>query len=375
MRADSNKIENMTDALGDYVDNPERLCLPPSFYTDPDWLAHEREAMLSKQWHCIGRANEIPKVGDFYTTDLLDEPLLVVRGDSGEIKVLANVCRHRNMPVAEGSGSSKRFICPYHAWSYKLDGALLAAPLMEESKHACGLPSHRCEIWQGFIYANLDPQAAPLAPQLAGLDAQLANYHCDELRHVFVAEEVWPANWKCLVENFMEGYHLSRVHPQTLGGRTPTRLCEKLPSGEGFTGYRANYPGNAPERGKCHPDLNEEQLGGSQLYCVYPSQVFSIASDVLVYLALQPAGPDHVKLRWGMSVFDHDMPQEEIDARIALWRQINEEDKAKLARVQAALHSQHAVAGPLAPDHYEGTIFDFTHFYSNTLSSAQVATA
>ncbi|MGB0865130.1 MAG: aromatic ring-hydroxylating oxygenase subunit alpha [Granulosicoccaceae bacterium] len=348
MQTAHDKYLPFLETLHAYTQLPERRCLPP--------------------WHCLGRADEIAQTGDFFTTELLGEPLLVVRDEAETIRVLANVCRHRNMPVAEGSGRSKRFICPYHAWSYKLDGALIAAPLMENSQHACGLPSHHCEVWQGFIYTNLSPVAEPLAEQLKELDAQLANYHCEQLRHVFVTEEVWPANWKCLVENFMEGYHLSRVHPKTLGDRTPTRLCQKLPSGRAFTGYRAHYPTNAPARGKHHPDLNEEQLSGSSLYCVFPTQVFSIASDVLVYLALQPAGPDHVRLRWGMSVYDHDMPQAEIDARITLWRQINEEDKAKLGKVQAALHSQHAVAGPLAPEHYEGTIFDFIQYYCHSLA-------
>lgn len=367
-------IQAQLQALGNYTENKGRQCLPPAFYTDPAWLSYENENLLEKQWHCIGRADEIREVGDFFTTELLGEPLLVVRDGKSGIKVLANVCRHRNMPVADGSGNSKRFICPYHAWSYKLNGDLMAAPLMDpNSTHACGLPEHRSEIWQGFIYTNLDPNAEALAPQLAELDPLLHNFHCDELRHVFVTEDVWPANWKCLVENFMEGYHLSRVHPQTLGSRTPTKLCEKLPNGSGFTGYRANYPLNAPTRGKSHPDLTDAERGSSSLFCIYPTQVFSISSDVLVYLSLQPAGPDHVRLRWGMSVFDHDMPQSEIDARVELWHQINAEDKAKLGKVQAALHSKHAVAGPLAPDDFEGTIFDFIEYFSTRLAQMPLA--
>lgn len=368
MHQTTESIQTQLLALSNYTENTDRQCLPPSFYTDPEWLAYENKNLLEQQWHCIGRADEIRDKGDFFTTELLGEPLLVVRDELGAIKVLANVCRHRNMPVADGSGNSKRFICPYHAWSYKLNGSLIAAPMMHNSSHACGLPEHRSEIWQGFIYTNLDHSAEALAPQLEELDTLLENYHCDELRHVFVTEEIWPANWKCLVENFMEGYHLSRVHPRTLGDRTPTKLCEKLPNGAGFTGYRANYPSNAPVRGTSHPDLSDAERGGSSLFCVYPSQVFSIASDVMVYLALQPAGPDHVRVRWGMSVFDHQMPQEEIDARVALWHQINEEDKSKLGKVQAALHSQHAVAGPLAPDDFEGTIFDFIEYFSTRLT-------
>lgn len=367
-------IDILLQALSPYNDANYRYSLPPPFYTSTDWLAYESEHLLQDEWLCLGRVDEVAKAGDFFTADVLGEPLIVVRGHDDQVRVLSNVCRHRNMQVAEGKGRTRAFVCPYHAWSFKTDGSLLQAPMVESiDRSKCDLPVFNSEVWQGFLFVNLDGQAAPLAPRLTALDSLLKNYHSDEMHHVFVEEDIWDANWKCLLENFMEGYHLSRVHPQTLGGRTPTKLCEKLIGGDYFTSYRAHYPPNAPSRGDCHPDLTETEKGCSTLFSVFPGLVVSQASDVLAYISMQPHGVDQVKIRWGLSVYDAQMTQEEIQSRVALWKAINEEDKAKLAKVQHALHSKSAVSGPLAPDDFEGTIRDFYSYLSKRLSPLAIA--
>ena len=359
---------NLLEELNAYTDPHYRYSLAPAFYTRTDWLIYEIEHLLRREWSCLGRVDVLAKPGDYFTTEVLGEPLLIVRGEDKLVRVLSNVCRHRNMQLAEGQGHLTSFACPYHAWRYGLDGRLLNTPFIDNfDRSSNSLPEFRSEIWQGFLFVNLDNNAKPLAPRLHGLDDILTNYHTDDLHSVFSAEEVWDTNWKCLVENFMEGYHLSRVHPQTLGGRTPTKLCEKIAGGEGYTGYRAHYPANAPSRGKCHPDLTELEKGYSTLFCVYPGMMASQASDVLVYMCVQPIGTERVRVRWGMSIYDEQMSAEEIQSRIALWQAINAEDRAKLAKVQYALHSASAVSGPLAPDDYEGTIRDFYSYLASML--------
>lgn len=361
-------VDRMLEALKPYSDEDYRYSLQPDFYTSKDWLVYETEHLLLREWHCLGRVDEVAGPGQYFTRDVLGEPLLIVRGKDEAVRVLSNVCRHRNMQVAAGHGKARTFVCPYHAWSYKLDGSLLQAPLMPDiDRSQCGLPEFQSEVWQGFIFVNLAGKASPLAPRLTGLDQVLGNYHSDEMHHVFATEEIWDTNWKCLLENFMEGYHLSRVHPQTLGGRTPTNLCEKYAGGEGFTGYRAHYPPTAPFRGDCHPDLTEKEKNCSTLFSVFPCMVASQSSDVLVYISMQPMGVDQVKIRWGLSVYDKNMPETEIQSRIELWQAINAEDKAKLAKVQHALHSTSAVSGPLAPDDFEGTIRDIYGYLARQL--------
>src|SRR6267154_2254989 len=127
------------------------------------------------------------------------------------------------------------------------------------SKAACRLPQFASEIWQGYIFVNLDGAAPALGAALSPTEPYIRNYHPSEQQFLYEAQEVWQTNWKCLVENFMEGYHLSPLHAKTLHPVTPTALCEKLPDGDAFTGYRANFHPQCPERGPYHPDLTLQE--------------------------------------------------------------------------------------------------------------------
>lgn len=346
------------------------LSLPGIFYASPQFFAHEVNALLAHEWHCLGRADEVPEPGDYFTADLLGEPLLVVRGDDGVLRILSNICRHRGMPLAEGRGRAEKFVCSYHAWSYGRDGRLRNAPRMRGTAldaANCRLPEFRSEIWQGFVYVNLDDDAAPLAPRLTGLGKVLAPYHTGEMRIVHVAEEAWQTNWKCLVENFMEGYHLSVVHPETLHDYTPTGLSRKFDGGAGHTGYCANYPKTIPPQGKGHDELSEEERHRSTLFCVYPAQVVSQAASLLVSLSLQPLAVDRVRVRWTLSVWSDELGDDEIARRIGLWERVNTEDREKLERLQQVLGARHADAGPLAPPDLEGTTHDFQRYLASML--------
>ena len=361
------KVKTMRNELISIVNLPDDspFGLPGKFYTSRSYFKHETNTVLSKGWHCLGRADEIPNAGDYFTAQILNEPLLVVRGDDGTVRVLSNVCRHRAMPVAEGKGNRKLFVCSYHAWSYGRDGKLVRAVNMQNTGFdptTCRLPEILCEIWQDFIYANLDDNASPLAPQLVRLTELVEPYNAEDFRIVHAAEEQWHCNWKCLVENFMEGYHLSVVHPETLRGYTPTELCSKAVSGEAFTSYFANYPDTIPSRGNGAPGLDHQQKHRSTLYSVFPTQVVSQSASLLVSLSLQPLAVDRINVRWTMSVYKDDLTDETIQERISLWNEVNREDREKLEKLQRAIGSSRAVAGPLASDDFEGTIHDFHKF-------------
>ena len=336
------------------------MCMPGSFYTDPVRFEHECDTVLRRGWHCVGREDEVPNKGDYFELTLLNEPLLVVRGQDGAIRVLANVCQHRGMPLAEGAGNAKKFVCSYHAWTYRLDGSLLRA---SQINNACFDPKtiklhhHLFHFWKGFIYVSLNAHAMPF--QEPELDAVLANYETETFRLVHRDEEIWNCNWKCLVENFMEGYHLSVVHPITLHGYTPTQRARKLASGKDFTSYAANYPEGIPSRGAGAPGLSDEERNRSALFALFPTQVASQAASLLVSLYIFPVNVDQIRVKWTMSVYGDDLDEETIAQRIALWEEVNAEDRAKLERLQPTLKSAYAVSGPLAEDDYEGTIRDF----------------
>jgi phenylpropionate dioxygenase-like ring-hydroxylating dioxygenase large terminal subunit len=369
---ENSAVKQMVAQLHEIAALPESeaRCLPGKFYSCPEFFKFEVDTFLKKEWHCIGRVDELPNAGDFFTTQLFEEPLLVVRGDDGEIRTLSNLCRHRGMPLAEGRGTTRRFVCSYHAWSYARDGQLSNAPRMQDkgvSAKNCSLPVFRTEVWNGFIYVNLDDAAEPLAPRLQPLEKLLGNYGTAEMRIVHTQEEIWNTNWKCLVENFMEAYHLSVVHPGTLHPYTPTGLSRKALSDDSFTSYCANYPDAAESRGVGAPGLSEEERKRSTLFCLFPTQITSQAATLLVSLSIQPLSVDQIKVRWTMSTYANELSDEDIQQRLALWNEVNREDREKLERMQRGLASRHAPSGPLSPPDFEGTIWDFYRYLARQI--------
>ena len=137
--------------------------LPPILYTSSEFYRFERDTIFTKEWLCVGRTSQIPDPGDWYQFTLLDEPLLVVRDRDGQVRVLSAVCQHRGMVVAEGSGNCNKFLCPYHHWSYALDGRLLGMPEMDKAvgfdKTQYNLPSLRRRSGTGLFFAALRNKA------------------------------------------------------------------------------------------------------------------------------------------------------------------------------------------------------------------------
>ena len=338
--------------------------LPGRFYVEEAFFQHECATLLRRGWHSVARADELPNPGDYLTLDLLGEPLIIVR-DGEDLRALSNVCRHRGMPIAQGEGNTKRFVCAYHAWTYSTNGALLRAARMKNAgfdPKTCKLGEFACVERMGFIYVCLDPAPPSLDDALEGLAAVISPYQPEDYRIVHAATEIWHTNWKCLVENFMEGYHLSVVHPETLHGYTPTGLSKKGPAGPGYTSYFANYPAEIESRGQGAPELDPAARHRSTLYAVFPCQVTSVAASLLVSLSIRPLTPGSVEVRWTVSVYGDDLDEATIQQRIALWEEVNREDREKLELMQAALGSVHATGGPLAGDDYEGTIRDFLNW-------------
>ncbi|MEM6941107.1 MAG: SRPBCC family protein [Pseudomonadota bacterium] len=333
-------------------------------YVSPDYFQHEWQTVLHQGWHCLARADEIPNTGDYLALTLLDEPIVLVR-DGQTIRALSNVCQHRGMPLVQGKGRARRFVCSYHAWAYRTDGRLMYATRMKNDgfdRNSCRLASFSCVERFGFIYVSLAEDPPDLDAELGDLATHLAPYEPEAYRTVHTATEVWQTNWKCLVENFMEGYHLSVVHPKTLHGYTPTELCKKGPSGPGYTSYISNYPDHIPSRGRGAPGLTPAQRHRSFLFAAFPCQVASIAPSLLVSLCLLPQTAERVDVRWTMSVYGDDLDEETIAQRIALWTEVNREDREKLELMQAALRSRHALSGPLAGADFEGTVLDFVRW-------------
>jgi nitrite reductase/ring-hydroxylating ferredoxin subunit len=362
-------VAQILAALRERRDQPREAAraMPGLYYTSPDWLALEQEQLFRREWIAVGHVGEIPEVGDFYTTELIGEPLLIVRTATG-IRTYANVCRHRGSVVARGKGRAQRFTCPYHAWTYGLDGRLSAAPLMADTalvKDECALPTVATELWQGFIFVNLSGSAPPLAPRLTGIDAMVANYQNATRHFLYGRDEVWDTNWKCLAENFMEGYDLSPLHARTLHAVTPTTLCEKLPHTPDYTGYRANFAPSCPERGPYPPTLTAKERRSDAFYWIYPGFVIGVCPHFTLYMCLRPAGVGQVAIRWGVTGGPLSPDDPIVTNYVALCDEFSAEDRAELEILWRGLHSRSYTPGPLAPDAFEGTIGDMIRYMAS----------
>ena len=350
------------------LDYDQAWSMPKSYYTDPEVLALEREHLFGKEWICIGRSQEVSKPGDFMTFQLCDEPLVAIRGDDDKIRVLSNVCRHRGALLAEGSGHAKRLVCPYHHWSYDRDGKLAAAPKMGAHKSfvsaECRLPEFACEEWHGFLFTNLSDSPPLLAPRLAGLSALIKNYHMEEMQLRYVADEVWHTNWKCLIENFMEGYHLSPLHKTTLHLVNPTKLCSHFPAGEGYFGYNAGYSPDLPRPAEGHPALSHAEATNCVMFAVPPGLVSGCGGDYSSFICVQPESTDRVRAKLGLIFYGDSWKQPAVDHAVDLFNATMAEDKTVLVDLMRGMASKHHARGPLAPADFEGPVLDFYRFYS-----------
>ena len=271
------------------------MSMPPSFYKDEAMMKIEVEELFINGWLCVGRSEEVPNIGDYYTLDILGEPLIVTRNNDNVVTVLSNVCRHRGSQLLTGSGNSKRITCPYHRWSYDQDGHLLTAPLVDKTegfnKKNCSLPNFKTHIWFNWVFVNLSGTAEEFEGSVFGAESYLKNYHPEEMRSVQPTTEQWSLNWKCLAENFLEGYHLTPVHVNTLHPMVPTRLCEIIPGGDGYTGYKAHFNDSYEGRSEVHPDMTEEECRKSQMIWIYPGFVVAMSPNSAVYMSITPTAP------------------------------------------------------------------------------------
>jgi choline monooxygenase len=196
--------------------------LPSYLYTDPATFAAEKEKIFARSWQVVGHRDQVTNAGDYFTTELVGEPLLIVRGADGKLRGFYNVCRHRAGPPAEGRGSRKLFRCGYHGWTYGLDGTLISATEIEGVEgfrpEDFALTPVRTEEWFGFIFVNLDPvnldaQARPLRESLGELPKQAEKFDFAGMKLFERRTYEMKCNWKTYVDNYLEGYHLPSVHP------------------------------------------------------------------------------------------------------------------------------------------------------------------
>lgn len=278
-----NDMDAGTDTT--YPVDPHRA-LPAEAYREPS-LNVDLERIFRSDWVFVGTADEVAQPGDYVTTELGGQPVIVLRRQNGELAAMSNMCAHRGTLLVEGHGSTKRFQCPYHAWTYADDGRLLAAPYttgddVDRDTHC--LPTYRAEAWHGLVFATVRPDIAPLHQRFAHLDAIATQAGLADLHHwtSHRHEEIWKANWKLVIANAMESYHLFKVHAETLEPYTPTAGAHYLVGNADGTAT-----GGTSSRGSD---------GDYTLLSLPPNFVGAITGGTFVWQAVQPISADRTRI-------------------------------------------------------------------------------
>lgn len=297
----------------------EARSLPPEIYTSEKFYEFEIETLFSKCWLGLGHQNQIPNAGDYFTVEIADEPLIIVRQRDESIKVLSATCQHRGHPLlfdckSEQRGNCSAFTCPYHAWTYGPDGRLTGAPSMsktlplKELRATTKLPELKVELFHGFIFANFDGDASPLAPTLTKADEELRNYNIAEMVVApTVIYENYPWNWKISHENGLEPYHTTFVHKgyheMAPASRSKFTDWEDWKEGDCYIThptYFLNLDGGFNPRGKANfpilENLTEDERHRTVFSSIPPTLFICLMPDQVFTFRIFPRAVDRIDL-------------------------------------------------------------------------------
>ena len=219
-------------------DVPVRVLAPKQQpFTDSEISASELSNIFNHDWVMVGRAGSIPNPGDYFTAFMGQRPIIIIRQRDGSILSLANYCLHRYVQLLEGSGSAKCIVCPYHCWAYDLSGALINVTdktgFCTEDIEGKTLETLNTDEYLGYVFVSMRDDLPPVTERLKCLTRIFENFELEhyEDRHV-VHEEIWNANWKLIYQNFIESYHTTYTHKQSIGPANPTDAVEYGPMGD-----------------------------------------------------------------------------------------------------------------------------------------------
>lgn len=281
-------------------------------YTDEEVLRAEQKLIFDRIWGYLCHESEIPNVGDYRTSYIGRQPILIVRGRDGKVRSFINRCVHRGAALCRDIGGNARaFICPYHHWTYDLDGKLVGAPAMNKTcnfdKAKNNLPKLKVETWHGFVFVNFDPEAESLIDRLAPLDAVVANYDLASLRGTPPVVETFAWNWKVQFENNNDGYHASRLH-QGLHDYIPSSKASFPEVPKGTAGYyrlngtlHKNAAFNPTEKAlfPVFPKLTEEEQNRLLFVNLPPSLSLVITNDVAIYIIMDAVSATTHRVTFG----------------------------------------------------------------------------
>jgi choline monooxygenase len=350
----------------------EAETLLPFCYTSETFFRREVSRIFMKAWNFIGRADRIPDPGDYFALEFVGVPVVVVRNNDGEVRAFANSCRHRGALVAAGAGNCRAFRCPYHSWTYDLDGKLLSAPEIDKTSNFdfadYGLVPLRLEMWAGFMFLNFDPAATALSDWLGDLPERLASYRLEDMVCVRRKEYLLDCNWKVYVENAMEAYHVPTVHRSTLQRQKGPHAQKQPTRGEWIALWKEHEGSRALLVGDTGfpyiEGLEGQAAHGSWYPLIYPSTMFGCTRDCMWWLELHPLSASQTRLVVGSSFPKGSVGRPDFEEVVARyykrWDTSIPEDNEISNVQQKGLSSPFARPGRLT--HLEPLVHDFANW-------------
>jgi len=342
---------------------PVQHSLPAWLYRDPGFFEAERTGVFARAWHLICHVNDIPEPGDYHTFDILDERFVAVRGPNGEVRSFHNVCRHRAARIADGTSGNcgHRLVCPYHAWSYGLDGALRAVPAWQEfgdlDKSRYGLRPLEQEIWRGFVFVRTGSGLPSVAEMMAPYEDEIAPHGFETLvPQGRVTLRPRSVNWKNVADNYGDGLHIPVAHPGLTRLFGSSYSLEAKPWVDKMEGAIAERPSaNWAERSyqsllPLFEHLPQARRRLWSYYRMWPNLAFDVYPDQVDFMQFVPVSPTETVIR-EIAYVRPDARREVKAARYLNWRinrQVNAEDTRLIARVQAGMMSSSYESGPLS---------------------------
>ena len=354
---------------------------PGVVYHDERVFREDLERFYYRYWLNVGRQERIPNPGDFFTRTIGRESVIFIRGQDGAVRGFYNVCRHRGTRLVEAERGEKlrSIVCPYHAWTYSTEGALVGTPHMDDvrdfDRADYGLHPVRTEAWGGFIWATLDPKGASLRASLGDFLDRVGHVRFEDLRLVDRRVYEVDANWKILAENFSECYHCAPIHPG-LNRVTPyyrgenvgwlARGRRRQPWNGGWVDFAGDYNSMTVSGYTKRPPLKglrEDERRRIYYYLVFPNLFFSVHPDFLMIHRDWPTSPGHsvVECEW---YFDPDVMAEpgfDPSDAVDMWDEINRQDWAICEQTMRGVRSRAWTGGRFSQQ--EPLVHDFDKYY------------
>lgn len=345
--------------------------LPFKAYSDTEYYKLEEQYIFRDEWVFVCHEKQIPNKGEFLNITLINESILIVRGADDKIRALSNTCRHRGTKLTcEPKGECKKFVCPYHAWSYGNDGKLLGAAFTlknELDKKAHNLHQFNTEVWQGLVFINLSGTATPLGDRYKEVEKYFEQFNYSACIKAFTSPtEQWASNWKLAVENGIESYHLFMVHKETLETITPTKEAFYLEGGKDFSITAGKMEGvNGGFKEWLFGENKEEDY--YVLLSLAPNFVGILNHESLSWIAIFPTGEESCEIHIaGVNPYGTGGSKDEQEFTQAFL----EEDKEMCEMVQTNMRSHYAKGGKLLE--VERILVDFHHYLASRVFGSRV---